>query len=325
MEPQEIPLDTPVGHLDGPVLVETEAGRTLITRKQGELEREFTLHAHLPDGRRPALGSVPDTHSLRDAAASLSGSRPLRAFRVRGEVRSRTRAWRWFLTFVPMVLGIIVAILGLSWQSLGLFRFMLLAAGVTTVVVVADSLKKSQRYRQWLLQHEGEKVRSIDVPLPDLPEEIEVDDVKVEYGRLLSDIVYRIEYPALFDPQEPTTKAFTLALLQWDNNDGVVGDDERRELARRVRTTFQAARANAERLGMQHIPDESRERATTALGAARLATDEGSTDAERATALSRAIEILDQLALYYLPTGAQARKAVTGSAPLQLPGRKAAE
>ena len=39
-------------------------------------------------------------------------------------------------------------------------------------------------------------------------------------------------------------------------------------------------------------------------------------------AFGRAVEILDQLALYYLPTGAQARRAITGSAPPQLPGRR---
>lgn len=321
MEPQEIPLDTPIGSLDGPVLVETESGRTLVTLSR--TEHGNLLRAHLPDGRRRVMGSVPDERGLTDIVGPLAGSRPLRAFRVPGEVRPRTRGGRFLLTYLPMVVGIVLAVTGFAWESLGLVRFVLLAAGIALVVIVADALKKSRRYRQWEIAHDGRRVRAIDVPLPDLPEEIEVDDVKAEYGRLLSDIAYRIECPALFDPHEPTTKAFTLALLRWDNNDGVVGDDERRHLAQRVRATFRAARANAERIGMDHIPEEHRDRATTALGAARLAADTASTDAERENALRRAIDILDQLALYYLPSGTDARKAISGAAPLQLPGRKA--
>ena len=73
---------------------------------------------------------------------------------------------------------------------------------------------------------------------------------------------------------------------------------------------------------MDHLPAEARDRAGTALKAARLATDEAAPEPERQAALGRAVEILDQLALYYLPTGAQARRAITGSAPPQLPGRR---
>nr|WP_281278438.1 (deoxy)nucleoside triphosphate pyrophosphohydrolase [Tessaracoccus massiliensis] len=93
-------------------------------------------------------------------------------------------------------------------------------------------------------------------------------------------------------------------------------------LARRVRATFTAARANAERIGMQYLPEQYRDRAGTALKAARLATDKGAAASERETALRRAVEILDELALYFLPTGTDARKAITGRAPLALPGRR---
>ncbi|NLE99254.1 MAG: hypothetical protein GX596_14895, partial [Propionibacterium sp.] len=63
------------------------------------------------------------------------------------------------------------------------------------------------------------------------------------------------------------------------------------------------------------------ERATTALKAARVAVDERAPEAERAAALSRTIRLLDALALYYLPTGLEAREAIHGRPIRQLPGR----
>lgn len=318
----EISLDSPVSALGSLLLVETEAGRSIIRRtSQGGTH---TLTAYLPDGRKTDFEGVRGERTLRQAVATVSAARPLRAFQVEGgEVTAKLRPAQTFLSYLPWVVGIALAGLGGVGDAFGLLRFVFLALGITIIIVAQDAFKKGRRYRDWSVETGDGDVRAIDFPLPALPEEIEVDDVKEEYGRLLSDIVYRIEFPALFDPHEPTSKEFTLALLQWDNNDGVAGDDERRELARRVRATFAAARANAERIGMAHLPQAAQFRATTALKAARLAVDEAAPAPERETALRRAVEILDELALYYLPTGSEARRAITGSTPPQLPGRRA--
>lgn len=322
MDLEEISLDDPLSSLgDRNLLVETEAGRAIVRRTQKKGAHKLT--AHLPDGRKTALEGVPGERSLRQAVASVTSARPLRAFRLpSGEVEARMKPVATALFYLPWIVGGLLIGAGALAQAFGFMRFVMLAAGITIIIIAQDAYKKSQRHRDWALTSQGETVKAKDFALPDLPEEIEVDDVKEEYGRLLSDVVYRIECPALFDPHEPTSKEFTLALLQWDNNDGVASQDERRELARRVRATFTAARANAERIGMAHLPVEVRDRATTALKAARLAVNEGAPAPERETALRRAVEILDELALYYLPTGAQARKAITGSAPPQLPGRR---
>ena len=320
---QEVSLDDPLSGLRASnLLIETEVGRAIVRRT-----RRKSLHklvSHLPDGRRTTLTGVPEERSLRQAAASLTGARPLRAFLLPpgGEVVAKLRPVSTVLHYLPWVAGVGLLWAALANPGLGTLRVVFLALGITVVIIARDAFAKSRRYRDWAFVSKAATTKAIDYVLPGLPEEIEVDDVKVEYGRLLSDIVYRIECPALFDPHEPTSKEFTLALLQWDNNDGVAGQDERRELARRVRATFAAARANAERIGMDHLPAEARDRAGTALKAARLATDEAAPEPERQAALGRAVEILDQLALYYLPTGAQARRAITGSAPPQLPGRR---
>lgn len=322
MDLEEISLDEPLASLGNRnLLVETEAGRAIVRRSQKKGTTKLT--AHLADGRKVSLDGLPGERTLRQAVASVTAARPLRAFRLpAGEVEARLKPVSTVLSYLPWVVGAGLIGAGAFAEALGFVRFAFLALGITIIIIAQDAFKKSQRYRSWALTSEGETVRAIDFALPDLPEEIEVDDVKEEYGRLLSDIAYRIECPALFDPHEPTSKEFTLALLQWDNNDGVASEDERRELARRVRATFTAARANAERIGMDHLPVDVRDRAGTALKAARLAVNEGAPEPERETALRRAVEILDELALYYLPTGAQARRAITGGAPPQLPGRR---
>lgn len=323
MDLEEIPLDSALGSVTSHLLVETEAGRVLIDRAPNPDPRTCTLTAYLPDGRKVTTKNVPTDRSLYQTAAAATSSRPLRAFHAgRERVVSHYRFWPTLAHVGPAVLGCVAGLVGLFRLEAGWWAVMLLVVGIITVVVTRSAWGKSMRFRQWRMLTSGEKVPPQALPLPPLEEEIEVDDVKTEYGRLLSDIAYRIEFPALFDPQEPTSKAFTLALLQWDNNDGVVDDDRRRELASEVRATFAAAKANAERLGMDYLPEDARESAGTALKAARLAVDDAATEAERANALERAVQILDELSLYYLPTGGQARKAITGHAPLALPGRR---
>ncbi len=321
MDFAEIPLDAPVGTLGGLLVVETEAGRTLVTRSR--LGNTCELEAHLPNGRLEKLHGVGLDEPLGQVIGMAAASRPIRAFQASsGTVVSRYRRGRTAAHLAWIAIGLAAGLAGIFVDEWGWVSYLLVGVGMFTLFLAQELARRSMRHRQWALHDDGTAVLAAELPLPALPEEIEIDDVKAEYGRLVSDVVYRIEYPALFDAQEPTTKAFTLALLQWDNNEGVVADDERRELADRVRATFEAARANAERVGMDHLPVGARDRAGTALKAARLATDERTPEAERETALRRAVAILDELALYYLPSGTDARRAITGRQPLALPGRR---
>ncbi|HJE51473.1 MAG TPA: hypothetical protein K8V15_05775 [Tessaracoccus flavescens] len=321
MEHVPIDLDAPLSDTRGTVVVDTESGRALL-RVTGSGDR-LKVVAHLEDGRAPKLEGVHASRSLRQAAATLAASRPLRAFLLpNAGVDSVYRPVATVMMILPFVLGGAMAAAGLFWESIGWVRFVILTGGLALLVIAADAMDKARRYRQWAALKHGERVKAAELELPPLQEEFDVDDVKEEYGKLLSDIVYRIENPALFDAQEPVSKAFTLALLQWDNNDGVATPDERRALAHRVRATFTAAKANAERLGMDHLPEVARAKARTALKAAVVAADKSAPEPERETALRRAVAILDDLALYYLPTGSDARKAITGRGAPQLPGRR---
>lgn len=329
---EEIDLDTPSQSCKEVLLVETEEGRTPV--RLDFADGGVTVNVYLPDGRWDLLTEVPQERSLRQVVAALTASRPLRAFEVKGQetpavfdrIKPVRNALKTVLTLWPFPVSLLCMALGMFGRHLanGATRFVIFAVGLFLIMFALSAIDKSQRYRQWALVQgpTNIKVLACEVDLPPMLPEVEVDDVKAEYGALVSDIVYRIEYPALFDPQDVVTREFTLALLRWDNNVGVVGRDELVELAARVRSSFVAAKVHAERVGMEHFPVGKRDGARLALKAARLARDEGASVAEREVALARAVELLDGLALYYVPGGDQARRAITGSGPLQLPGRK---
>lgn len=149
----------------------------------------------------------------------------------------------------------------------------------------------------------------------------QVNEVKEEYGRLLSDIVFRIEAPALFDPVNPASRSFTKAMIAWDARADDLSAAELGTLAAAVVSTFSTARREAETLGMSYLPEAARPTAGRAAAAARLATG-GATPAERKAALSRMIELLSSLAIYYLPNPQEATRMIEGKPVLALPGRR---
>lgn len=127
------------------------------------------------------------------------------------------------------------------------------------------------------------------------------DEVKTTYGRMLSDVAYRIEQSALFDSAVPTTRSFTNAMAVWDDLDPAsASEDDVVRLAGTLRLAFRTARAHAETVGIDHLPVTARADARRAAGAARLAVG-ARTDGERAAAQEQVVRILRSLALYYLP------------------------
>lgn len=139
--------------------------------------------------------------------------------------------------------------------------------------------------------------------------EAQVAEVRETYGRMLGDIAYRIENAALFDSTVPLTKQFDTALALWADVTDATSEDEVVRRASLVKVTFEAARANAETLGLAHLPETARDPARRAAGAARLAA-RSTNHAEREAATAQVVQILGSLALYYLPTPEDFRKAI---------------
>ncbi|MDO5677691.1 MAG: hypothetical protein Q4G35_09335 [Propionibacteriaceae bacterium] len=127
------------------------------------------------------------------------------------------------------------------------------------------------------------------------------DAVKTTYGRMLTDIAYRIEQAALFDSSVPTTRSFDNVLALWDSlNPASASEDDLVRLAGTLKLAFDTARAHAETVGLDHLPETARADARRAASAARLAVG-AKTDGERAAAQEQVMRILRSLALYYLP------------------------
>lgn len=126
-----------------------------------------------------------------------------------------------------------------------------------------------------------------------------VEDIKAEYGRLSTDVVYRIENSALFDSSEDATERFQAALIRWDTNpDDSVAVLE--ELAGEVEVSFAVAQDHAETVGLSHLPSQAQDAGRRASNAARLA-QRATTEGERLASMRQVARILDALALYYLP------------------------
>ncbi|MDO5066023.1 MAG: hypothetical protein Q4D96_01920 [Propionibacteriaceae bacterium] len=333
-ELDEVLLTTPVVELGEHTLIEFDDGRYILTRKDwparpGRRGEDLRLRGV---GWDVGLKGVDPRRTVADVAGFGKFAEPTRAFRLPpGELsfeHSLRDARRQGLTAA--------AILG----CLGAGSWVLLAqndgaAPLTVVVAVllfvgllglsVHLVLKGLRTGEITYRSGGKQLGLAALPLPvDVATAIQqVEQVKEEYGRLLTDLAYRISCPALFDAASPATEELTLALFDWDTTFNQLDDPDRVQLASRIVAAFQQARDHAERVGMEHLPSDCRAPAAKALKAARLAADPNATPGEREIALRAAVQILDQLALYYLPTGVEAREALEGRRLRQLPGRSA--
>ncbi len=147
-------------------------------------------------------------------------------------------------------------------------------------------------------------------PDPRAESEARVAEVRAVYGRMLADVAYRIENAALFDSAVDTTRQFETALALWADVTPSTADGEVKRRAALVELAFETARAHAETVGLAHLPQQARDRARRAAGAARLARA-AATDAERAAAQEQVVRILRSLALYYLPDPDRLPRAIS--------------
>ncbi|RRD48520.1 hypothetical protein [Arachnia propionica] len=324
----EIPASTPMEQLGKHTLVVFE-DRCVVLQREGE---EFRVLSTESD-ESELLPPTPNDRSVGDVMGAEELRQPLRVATLPdGEVVDVALGPRHNLRRNPVLAMILGIVAGLFLMVIALFALRGMLGAWGTVLTGA--------FLAWLLHGmlvDVFKGRTImfrmegrDWALEDLlPRESrgdaarqQVQGVKEEYGRLLTDLPYRVENPALFDASCPATEALTLALFEWDSTWARLDDDALVALGSRVVSAFHAARHHAERVGMDHLPPESRDDARRALGALRIATAASSSAGERAAALAQAVDLLDELALYYLPSGVEVREALNGRRLRQLPGRR---
>lgn len=320
-------FETQLGELTSPVVIEFEdtSLRVLTIRgRQGEMVKLLMSRA----GATPEFLEAPSRLELGDLVVAYLTSRPVRAFALpEGVVAHRFRPGVLLIRAVAGMVFTSLAVFGLGtgiWQT-----WQGLLAALLFVAVVAGAVPLLARWpalRQMYATGEGRY--ALDTLLDDRPAARAavalVDGIKEEYGRLLTDLAYRIETPALFDPADELTRHLTTALIRWDTTHETLDGSELGTLAAEVRVAFEAAKEHAEAVGLRHLPEEAREPAGRALKAARVAAGTDS-PGEREAALEQVTGILDSLALYYLPRPSQVRRMLEGRALLALPGRRSVE
>ena len=337
---QEIPLSTPVDLLPKNILLQFDNAMCLVEldRSPGKVDGRATVRFFHENESGPSEFLVPKTRVLKDFVMQGGRGMPIRAFslppgraieiqgkKISGVIRSGGAAlvviawivfwrlwldWGWGAGFTGravLLMGILVVP---SLLLLLLTPGKLLIKGVRKVVYTMDGQVYS------LKDFELPADRSMNA-------DERVDAVKEEYGRLLSDIAYRVEFPALFDAGDPCGEKLALVLFEWDSTSARLETDEKMEMAVAIETAFRVAREHAERVGMRHFPPEARGRAEKVLHCIRVARDRAATSAERRAAMKVAIDLLEDLALYYLPGPEEARLFLEGRRLRQLlPGRR---
>ncbi|MDO5066026.1 MAG: hypothetical protein Q4D96_01935 [Propionibacteriaceae bacterium] len=325
----EIPLNTPLGRLGAHTLIAFE-DRCGVLRRDG---RRFALHL-LGDNKAVAVSGKPERRGVGDVVMVAAQLQPLRAFRL--PEGNLVRAWLRPRDYLRHQLSGLVVLLvtGLFCAAMFTSREILVITGGLGILLSFPlagmflvGLGMVFQRCGWVFVIDDQWWALADLAVGPDPVEVatrQVDEVKEEYGRLLSDLPYRIQYPALFDAGHPATEELTLALFQWDSEQARLDRAEREALASRVTRAFHTARRHAERVKLGHLPEASRVEAGRALKAARIAVDPAASRTERAAALEAAVQILEGLALYQLPSIAEARDAVEGRRLKQLPGRRSA-
>lgn len=127
-----------------------------------------------------------------------------------------------------------------------------------------------------------------------------VDAIKLEMGRLRTDIVWTIENSALWDISVPTSKAFFTSLAVWDDHRSEWSIDERVTASAELKVLWQAAVDTATRLGIDHLLVDDRPKAATAIKLVRKAASTSS-DAERHQLMSKAAAILSSIMSVTIP------------------------
>lgn len=326
---EPLSLHTRLADVDGMVAVEYDVKRapTLIFEFDQRTEETVRVKISRPEMQEYRYRrKVPLTQELGDIAARALDEKPLRAVKVAegGKIKQVPlgvpvdQIFYW-VSVAMLAWGFVAR----EWLMLVFAAGMLLvAAGFTLSNRLRPKLQPSQFIHKLGTVRINELTSIAPEPqLGDPTTHADVAAVKEEYGALLSDLRYRIEHPALFDVAVPTTRAFTTALLRWDDTSSSIPAGEAAELAARVRLTFDAAKTHAEMVGTDHMASADRDAVRRAASALRLA-ESTTNPAERTAARRQAIRILGSLALYYLPDEGEALDMLEGRQILALPGRR---
>ncbi|SDL52385.1 hypothetical protein [Tessaracoccus oleiagri] len=312
-----VSFHTPAADLRGAYVVTYDDGEQALIDIADDHALAYSNRLHWP--RRYKL--LRRRSELGDVAIAARNGRPRSVFAL-PEGRVLARWSGWFLAELASIAALGVALtMYAHYEDPDVPVLMMLFGTLVGVFIAFFALPQARHaYEVDGVAHD---LRGLVRPDQDERAGLSLaEDVKTEYGRLLSDVVYRIENAALFDPSVPTTREFAELMVRWDEDRARLRPDQRQTLAADLRVAFDTARAHAERVGLTHLPATARKPAAVAAKSLLLARNPATTEAERRTALAKANEILDSLMLYYLPTPGEATELLEGRRPKALPWRR---
>lgn len=315
-----VSLDSPLSSLGGLTLLASPhrpaAVNQVMALEVSIVDEKVEVRSAMLGARSQAdVEHVPGETTLREFIAQRSDVPVHHVLRPPGVIwPSKTLSFNTPVKGVAMLTGIagltvLIAVASQAWwllAALGVVAVFLILLGSAFCRPAEVSHSGRPLHESHTLREFGKQARPIAPkpaePVDEGPDGTErVEAVKQTYGELLADIVYRIENSALFDPAVPLSRQFQLLLMRWDDESPYASRSERAQLARELELAFDAARDNAEQLGLDHLPATARSDARRAVGSLRLA-DDAQTDGERQAALKAASRVLASLALYYLPS-----------------------
>lgn len=314
---QPISLDTPWSEVapSAVLFYDDEWAAVVDARRKGDDEDQVRLKIQYTDGTRVEEDAARKTSLGKTATKHQPQPGELRAMSLPAVIWSEDHllAPR---NVVALIASTIPVILFALTDQFGMFYLAILAGGALamgirrmwrggytlefvapdrlgiTMDTVHDYALAKEQGKLWVPPNPGGDRRQLAFR--------RVEAIRDTYLALREDVVERIEHSALFDPAVPATSEFEAALVAFQDVQDATPTDRVDALASEVEVTFNVAQANAERLGLEHLPEGARDDARRAGKAARLAAG-ATTDGERRASLRQVKRILDSLALYYLP------------------------
>lgn len=217
--------------------------------------------------------------------------------------------WSWVTRILPIlaVFGFFTAVAGLDVAfGFALFLIPLMYPFLPSFgTVEVDSLAQLPLDATNVVEYAEKRASGIHPEtLEEMPHRERIREriatIRERYGALKLDIVYRIEHPALFDPQAEHTARFQSALVRAEDLDDSAPVQALEKIASELEILFSVAKRHAEAVGIAHLPPQKREDGRRAAKVARLSKDAGS-EGERAAALVQLNRVLASLSLHYLP------------------------
>ena len=256
---QEIPLSIPVDLLPKNILLQFDNAMCLMERDRGpgRVDGRIAVRFFHENESGPSEFLVPKTRVLKDFVMQAGRGTPIRAFSLpsgqAGEIWGKKISG--VIRFGGAALAVIAWIVfwrlwldggwgaGFTGRAVLLMGILVVPSLLLLLLTPGKLLIKGIRKVVYTIDGQVHSLKDFALPADrSMDADERVDAVKEDYGRLLSDIAYRVEFPALFDAGDPCGEKLALVLFEWDSTSARLEADEKMEMAVAIETAFRKLR-----------------------------------------------------------------------------------